>query len=150
MQALNSNQSSMLILQETCIDAAGSLVVYAPVDIPAMHVVMSGGDSAYVALLPSGFAIVPDGQNPASSSSGGPTTSNNNNNADGCSSLQHQSSSSSRGSGGGGGGSLLTVAFQILVNSLPTAKLTVESVETVNNLISCTVQKIRAALHCEN
>ncbi|XP_051145705.1 homeobox-leucine zipper protein ANTHOCYANINLESS 2-like [Andrographis paniculata] len=113
--AVNSNQSSMLILQETCIDAAGSLVVYAPVDIPAMHVVMNGGDSAYVALLPSGFAIVPDG--PAA------------------------------GNGGGGGGSLLTVAFQILVNSLPTAKLTVESVETVNNLISCTVQKIKAALH---
>lgn len=103
----------MLILQETCIDSAGSLVVYAPVDIPAMHVVMNGGDSAYVALLPSGFAIVPDGN-------------------------------------GSGEGSLLTVAFQILVNSLPTAKLTVESVETVNNLISCTVQKIKAALQCES
>ena len=104
----------MLILQETCIDSAGSLVVYAPVDIPAMHVVMNGGDSAYVALLPSGFAIVPDGN------------------------------------GSGEEGSLLTVAFQILVNSLPTAKLTVESVETVNNLISCTVQKIKAALQCES
>ncbi|XP_047962940.1 homeobox-leucine zipper protein ANTHOCYANINLESS 2-like isoform X2 [Salvia hispanica] len=108
--AVNTNQSSMLIVQETCIDAAGSLVVYAPVDIPAMHVVMNGGDSAYVALLPSGFAIVPDGVS----------------------------------------GSLLTVAFQILVNSLPTAKLTVESVETVNNLITCTVQKIKAALQCES
>lgn len=103
----------MLILQETCTDASGSLVVYAPVDIPAMHVVMNGGDSAYVALLPSGFAVVPDGP-------------------------------------GSDGGSLLTVAFQILVNSLPTAKLTVESVETVNNLISCTVQKIKAALQCES
>ncbi|KAJ7951093.1 Homeobox-leucine zipper protein like [Quillaja saponaria] len=128
--AMNANQSSMLILQETCIDAGGSLVVYAPVDIPAMHVVMNGGDSAYVALLPSGFAIVPDGPG-----SGGPTANGN------C--------------GGGSGpervsGSLLTVAFQILVNSLPTAKLTVESVETVNNLISCTVQKIKAALHCES
>lgn len=129
---MNSNQSSMLILQETCINAAGSLVVYAPVDIPAMHVVMNGGDSAYVALLPSGFAIVPDGpgsRGPASAtngpcSNGGP--------------YQRVS------------GSLLTVAFQILVNSLPTAKLTVESVETVNNLISCTVQKIKAALHCES
>ncbi|KAG6430132.1 hypothetical protein SASPL_108194 [Salvia splendens] len=108
--AVKSNQSSMLILQETCIDAVGSLVVYAPVDIPAMHVVMNGGDSAYVALLPSGFAIVPDGVS----------------------------------------GSLLTVAFQILVNSLPTAKLTVESVETVNNLITCTLQKIKAALQCES
>lgn len=125
LQAMNANQSSMLILQETCIDASGALVVYAPVDIPAMHVVMNGGDSSYVALLPSGFAVLPDG-----GIDGG-------------------------GSGDGdqrpvGGGSLLTVAFQILVNNLPTAKLTVESVETVNNLISCTVQKIRAALQCES
>uniref|UniRef100_A0A0C9S5A6 TSA: Wollemia nobilis Ref_Wollemi_Transcript_13059_2970 transcribed RNA sequence n=1 Tax=Wollemia nobilis TaxID=56998 RepID=A0A0C9S5A6_9CONI len=129
--AMNSNQSSMLILQETCTDASGSLVVYAPVDIPAMHTVMSGGDSAYVALLPSGFAILPDGPE--------------------CRPLALHAQT---GNGVDGqqrvGGSLLTVAFQILVNSLPTAKLTVESVETVNNLISCTVQKIKAALHCED
>lgn len=130
---MNANQSSMLILQETCIDAAGSLVVYAPVDIPAMHVVMNGGDSAYVALLPSGFAIVPDGPG-----SRGPLNNNHNNNGP-TSNGGHRVS-----------GSLLTVAFQILVNSLPTAKLTVESVETVNNLISCTVQKIKAALNCES
>ncbi|KAK8640429.1 hypothetical protein V6N13_008183 [Hibiscus sabdariffa] len=126
--AMNPNQNSMLILQETCIDAAGSLVVYAPVDIPAMQLVINGGDSSYVALLPSGFAIIPD-----CPGSRGPT---------------------SNGRIGGEsqtvGGSLLTVAFQILVNSLPTAKLTVESVETVNNLISCTVQKIKAALQCES
>ncbi|CAA0830704.1 Homeobox-leucine zipper protein ANTHOCYANINLESS 2 [Striga hermonthica] len=124
---MDSNQNSMLILQETCIDASGSLVVYAPVDIPAMHVVMNGGDSAYVALLPSGFSIAPDGQHgDGPSSDDGPPQA-------------HRSSV----------GSLLTVAFQILVNSLPTAKLTVESVETVNNLISCTVQKIKAALQCD-
>ncbi|KAG2331091.1 hypothetical protein Bca52824_002271 [Brassica carinata] len=121
---MNANQSSMLILQETCIDASGALVVYAPVDIPAMHVVMNGGDSSYVALLPSGFAVLPDGG------------------FDGGSGDSEQRPV--------GGGSLLTVAFQILVNNLPTAKLTVESVETVNNLISCTVQKIRAALQCES
>ncbi|XP_013692685.2 homeobox-leucine zipper protein HDG1-like isoform X2 [Brassica napus] len=111
--AMNASQSSMLILQETSIDASGAVVVYAPVDIPAMHAVMNGGDSAYVALLPSGFAILPDGQGTEET------------------------------------GSLLTVAFQILVNSLPTAKLNVESIETVSNLISCTVQKIRAALRCD-
>lgn len=130
--AMNSNQSSsMLILQETCTDASGSLVVYAPVDIPAMHVVMSGGDPAYVALLPSGFAILPDGPECR------PLALNPTGNGVGVNSPRV-------------GGSLLTVAFQILVNSLPTAKLTVESVETVNNLISCTVQKIKAALHCED
>jgi homeobox-leucine zipper protein len=115
----------MLILQETSTDASGSLVVYAPVDIPAMHVVMNGGDSAYVALLPSGFAVLPDGHSDESGN--------------------HDDASQRRASG-----SLLTVAFQILVNSLPTAKLTVESVETVNNLISCTIQKIKVALQCES
>ncbi|KAA8516004.1 hypothetical protein F0562_019183 [Nyssa sinensis] len=106
--AMNTNQSSMLILQETCIDAAGSLVVYAPVDIPAMHVVMNGGDSAYVALLPSGFAIVPDGPGSRLPPSNGPTNG-----------AQSNGVGPQRVSG-----SLLTVAFQILVNSLPTAKLT--------------------------
>ncbi|KAF7085103.1 hypothetical protein CFC21_088588 [Triticum aestivum] len=114
--AMSANQSSMLILQETCTDASGSIVVYAPVDIPAMQLVMNGGDSTYVALLPSGFAILPDGPSIGS---------------------EHKT-----------GGSLLTVAFQILVNSQPTAKLTVESVETVNNLISCTIKKIKTALQC--
>ncbi|KAF2320331.1 hypothetical protein GH714_027167 [Hevea brasiliensis] len=55
----NANENSMLILQETWNDASSSLVVYAPVDIPSMSVVMNGGDSTYVALLPSGFVIHP-------------------------------------------------------------------------------------------
>lgn len=121
----------MLILQETCTDASGSLVVYAPVDIPAMHVVVSGGDLAYVALLPSGFAILPNGPKcrPLALNPTGKGVGVNNPRV---------------------GGSLLTVSFQILVNSLPTAKLTVEPVETLNNLISYTVQKIKVALHCED
>lgn len=108
MQGGNGNESNMLILQDTWTDAWCSAIVYAPVDVQSLNVVMSGGDSSYVALLPSGFAILPDGP--------------------------------------GGGGSLLTVGLQILVNSLPTGKLTVESIDTVNNLISCTIQKIKAAL----
>ncbi|TQD90185.1 hypothetical protein C1H46_024213 [Malus baccata] len=50
------------------------------------------------------------------------------------------------GDSGSGGGSLLTVAFQILVDSVPTAKLSLGSVATVNNLIACTVERIKAAL----
>ena len=121
----------MLILQESCTDASGSYVIYAPVDIVAMNVVLSGGDPDYVALLPSGFAILPDG------SVGGGGDGND----------QEVVSSSTTASGSCG--SLLTVAFQILVDSVPTAKLSLGSVATVNSLIKCTVERIKAALACD-
>ncbi|KAH7557598.1 hypothetical protein JRO89_XS11G0187900 [Xanthoceras sorbifolium] len=120
----NPTETPMLILQETWNDASGSLVVYAPIDLPLVNMVMNGGDSTCVALLPSGFAILPDGEA----------------GHDGTTASTSEASSSK----GRGGGCILTIAFQILVNSLPTAKLTVESVETINNLISCTIQKIKA------
>ncbi|KAK2644425.1 hypothetical protein Ddye_019620 [Dipteronia dyeriana] len=122
VNSANSNQSNMLVLQESCTDSTGSYVIYAPVDIVAMNMVLSGGDPDYVALLPSGFAILPDGP----------------------------------GLSGGGilevgsGGSLLTVAFQILVDSVPTAKLSLGSVATVNSLIKCTVERIKSAVMCDN
>lgn len=115
----NSSQNNMLILQESCLDITGSYVIYAPVDIAAMNVVLSGGDPDYVALLPSGFAILPDGSSNAENSNIA-------------------------------GGSLLTVAFQILVDSVPTAKLSLGSVATVNSLIKCTVERIKASITCEN
>ncbi|XP_039040660.1 homeobox-leucine zipper protein HDG2-like isoform X2 [Hibiscus syriacus] len=120
VNSANSSQSNMLILQESCTDSTGSFVIYAPVDIVAMNVVLNGGDPDYVALLPSGFAILPDGTD------GGIADA------------------------GGSGGSLLTVAFQILVDSVPTAKLPLGSVATVNNLIACTVERIKASLSCDN
>ncbi|KAJ7948163.1 Homeobox leucine zipper protein [Quillaja saponaria] len=120
VNSANSSQSNMLILQESCTDLTGSFVIYAPVDIVAMNVVLNGGDPEYVALLPSGFAILSDG------------------------------TSSSSPHGDGNGGSLLTVAFQILVDSVPTAKLSLGSVATVNNLIACTVERIKASLSCES
>ncbi|KAL6990809.1 Homeobox-leucine zipper protein PROTODERMAL FACTOR 2 [Sarracenia purpurea var. burkii] len=122
VNSANSSQSNMLILQESCTDATGSYVIYAPVDIVAMNVVLNGGDPDYVALLPSGFAILPDG--PTHHGGGIPET--------------------------GTGGSLLTVAFQILVDSVPTAKLSLGSVATVNSLIKCTVERIKSAVGGEN
>ncbi|KAL6284593.1 hypothetical protein ACE6H2_015522 [Prunus campanulata] len=116
VNSANSSQSNMLILQESCTDKTASFVIYAPVDIVAMNVVLIGSDPDYVALLPSGFAILPDG--------GGMGDS-------------------------GSGGSLLTVSFQILDDSAPTAKLSLGSVATVNNLIACTVERIKAALSCD-
>lgn len=122
VDSANSSQSNMLILQESSTDSTGSYVIYAPVDIVAMNVVLSGGDPDYVALLPSGFAILPDG----------PTHH-------GVGNLEV-----------GSGGSLLTVAFQILVDSVPTAKLSLGSVATVNSLIKCTVERIKGAVGGEH
>ncbi|WOL09374.1 homeobox-leucine zipper protein ROC8-like [Canna indica] len=127
LRGLNSGQNTMLILQECCTDASGSVVVYSPIDLPAINIVMSGEDPSYIPILPSGFTILPDGR-----SAGG------------------QGASSSSNPMGGSSGSLVTVAFQILMSSLPSAKLNLESVMTVNNLISTTVQQIKAALNCSD
>ncbi|KAG4118100.1 hypothetical protein ERO13_D12G272900v2 [Gossypium hirsutum] len=126
LRAFNTSHNNMLILQESCIDSSGSLVVYCPVDLPAINVAMSGEDPSYIPLLPSGFTITPDGHLEQ---------------GDGA------STSSSTGHGRSSGGSLITVAFQILVSSLPSAKLNLDSVTTVNNLIGTTVQQIKAALN---
>lgn len=119
VNSANSSQSNMLILQESSTDSTGSYVIYAPVDIVAMNVVLGGGDPDYVALLPSGFAILPDGPGDHSG-------------------VSHDV------------GSLLTVAFQILVDSVPTAKLSLGSVATVNNLIKCTVERIKGEIAGES
>ncbi|CAN1328047.1 Homeobox-leucine zipper protein PROTODERMAL FACTOR 2 [Linum perenne] len=89
-----------------------------------MNVVLNGGDPDYDALLPSGFAILPDR-----------TVSGNNGGESGEATAA-------------AGGSLLTLAF--LVDTVPTAKLPLgrrsNQIATVNNLIVCTVERIKAAL----
>ncbi|KAK9118158.1 hypothetical protein Scep_016251 [Stephania cephalantha] len=124
-QAHNSNRNNMLVLQESCIDSSGFLIVYATVDLIDINVAMNGEDSSCIALVPCGFTIIPDGRRRSSQGSGA------------------SSSATSQG-----GGSLLTVALQIQVSSLPSSKLNSESVTTVNNLINSTVQQIKAALNC--
>ena len=116
---MNTSQNNMLILQESCVDSSGSVVVYCPVDLPAINMAMSGEDPSYFPLLPSGFTISPDGR------------------------VQEGGASTSISSG-----SLITVVFQILVSNLPSARLSPESVTTVNNLIGNTIHQIKAALNC--
>ncbi|XP_052183077.1 homeobox-leucine zipper protein ANTHOCYANINLESS 2-like [Diospyros lotus] len=116
-----THENATLMLQETQTDASGSIVVYAAVDIAAMQLVMSRGDSSSVALLPSGFAVVPYYKHGNSTDNLVPVE----------------------------GGSLLTVGFQILVDRHPpTAKISMESVDSVKGLLLRTVQRIKAALHC--
>lgn len=125
--AANMNQNNMLRLQETSKDLSGSLIVYAAVEMSSMNMVLNGGDSSCVALLPSGFAIVPD----CFPKSEGPSSGNG--------SVPEDIS---------GSRSLLTVSFQILLNNLPTAQLTKESVNTMKTLMSRTIQGIKDVLGC--
>ncbi|KAL5575171.1 hypothetical protein UlMin_016870 [Ulmus minor] len=121
------SKENMWVLQDCCTNAFESMIVYAPVDIAGMQSVMSGCDSSTLVVLPSGFSILPDGVESR------PQV---------ITSRQEEKSTE--------GGSLLTVAFQVLANSSPTAKLTMESLDSVNTLISCTLKNIKTTLQCED
>ncbi|XP_010550261.1 PREDICTED: homeobox-leucine zipper protein HDG8 [Tarenaya hassleriana] len=109
-------ESGMLMLQESFMDSLGGMMVYAPIDIPTMHVAVNGDDPSAVPILPSGFIISRDGRS-------SPVTVE--------------------------GSTLLTVAFQILVSGPTYSRdLNMESVATVNTLISSTIQRVKAMLNC--
>ncbi|KAJ6704331.1 HOMEOBOX-LEUCINE ZIPPER PROTEIN MERISTEM L1 [Salix viminalis] len=124
---MKSKENSMWVLQDSGTNAYESMVVYAPVDTNGMQSVINGCDSSSLAILPSGFSILPDGHESR------PLV---------ITSRQEERSTE--------GGSLLTIAFQILTNTSPTTKLTMESVDSVNALISCTLKNIRTSLQCED
>lgn len=124
---MKTDEHNVLVLQDSCTNAYESTVVYAPVDINGMQSVMTGCDSSKIAVLPSGFAILPDG---VESRPFLITSRPEEKNTD--------------------GGSLLTLAFQILISNSPTAKLSMDSVDSVNTLISCTWQNIKRGLQCED
>ncbi|KAL7603072.1 hypothetical protein Lser_V15G18172 [Lactuca serriola] len=123
------SKENMWMIRDTSTNTYESMVVCAPVCVTNMQSVMGGCDSSNIAILPSGFAILPDGveTRPSLIRSKG----------------QDQSLEE--------GGSLLTVGFQILTTDDSTGgKLSVESVESVDTLISNTLQNIKAGLQCED
>ncbi|XP_059643825.1 homeobox-leucine zipper protein ROC3 [Cornus florida] len=125
--ASNSSQNVELILQESCTDDSGSLVVYATVNVDAIQLAMSGEDLSCIPLLPLGFVIVPTGHTNNDSAINSETlTSANGNVAD--------------------SGCLLTVGLQVLASTVPTAKLNLSSVTAINNHLCNTVNQINAAL----
>ncbi|KZV56104.1 homeobox-leucine zipper protein GLABRA 2 [Dorcoceras hygrometricum] len=125
--AMKGDEHNMWVLQDSATNAYESTVIYAPVDINGMQSVMTGCDSNNIAILPSGFSIIADGIESRPSVIG----------------FSPEEKCTE-------GGSLLTIAFQILLRNSPTAKLSAESVESVNTLISCTLQNIKRSLQCED
>ncbi|XP_078432145.1 HD-ZIP IV family of homeobox-leucine zipper protein with lipid-binding START domain-containing protein isoform X2 [Wolffia australiana] len=112
-------------LEETCTNSFESMLVYARVAVERMKAVMNGCDSDDVAALPSGFSILPDGLEEST-----PVTI------------------TSFGKAAGSGGALVTVAFQLVADDSPAAKLTMDSAEAAGCLISSSISHIRRALRC--
>ncbi|KAI9109432.1 hypothetical protein K1719_019486 [Acacia pycnantha] len=125
------------ILQDSSTSTYESTVVYAPVDITRMQSVIAGRDSSDVPILPSGFSVIPDG-------------------LDAIRPLMITSPSSMHGEGeeeeekNTEGESLLTIAFQVLVSTCPSDKLTHESLESVSSVMACTLRNIKTSLQCED
>uniref|UniRef100_A0A453FK09 START domain-containing protein n=2 Tax=Aegilops tauschii subsp. strangulata TaxID=200361 RepID=A0A453FK09_AEGTS len=119
-------QGGEWVVQDSCTSPCESIVAYAPVDAAVLQPVISGHDSSGVALLPCGFAVVPDGLE------------------------ARPAVIRSRREDGAAAGSLVTVAFQVLASSSPAAALSPESAETVTSLVSCTLRRVKKALGCQD
>ncbi|GMI63883.1 homeobox-7, HOMEODOMAIN GLABROUS 5 [Hibiscus trionum] len=120
--ASNSSQHVELMLQESCTDRSGSLVVYSTVDVDSIQLAMSGEDPSCIPLLPLGFFITPM---ELIKDDGGSTEGAN----------VHVSE-----------GSLLTVGLQVLAGTVPSAKINLSSIAAINNHLCTTVHQISAAL----
>ncbi|CAA0826926.1 Homeobox-leucine zipper protein GLABRA 2, partial [Striga hermonthica] len=125
--AMKTDEHNTWILQDNSTNAYEATVVYASVDANGMQSVMTGCDSSNIAVLPSGFSILPDGIESRP--------------------FVITSRPDEKGSEGG---SLLTIAFQMLIGDSTTAKLSVDSVDVVNTLISSTLHNIKRSLQCED
>ncbi|CAG7903179.1 unnamed protein product [Brassica rapa] len=128
IQTVKSREKSTWVLQDSCTNSYESVVVYAPVDINTTQMVIAGHDPSNIQILPCGFSIIPDGVE----------------------SRQLVISSAQEADRNTQGGSLLTMALQTLVNQSPAAKLNMESVESVTNLVSVTLHNIKRCLQIED
>ncbi|KAL4333529.1 hypothetical protein GQ457_07G011870 [Hibiscus cannabinus] len=118
----NSSQHVELMLQESCTDRSGSLVVYSTVDVDSVQLAMSGEDPSFIPLLPLGFFITP------------------------MEVIKDDAGSAEEANGHISAGSLLTVGLQVLASTIPSAKVNLSSIAAINNHLCTTVHQISAAL----
>ncbi|PVH38016.1 hypothetical protein PAHAL_5G150600 [Panicum hallii] len=119
------DQDGEWILQDSSTSPCESTVAYAAVDAAALRPVIDGHDSSGVAVLPCGFAVMPDGleSRPAVFTS--------------CRKEEEDRSAAEAG------GALVTVAFQALASPSPP-----DAAETVAGLAACALGNIKRALRC--
>lgn len=131
----DGTNSKVLILQETSTDLSCSLVVYSLIEETLMRGIMDGRERNTIFVLPSGFAILPDGHGKAhadhtaaNSSSSAPPIDGHNNNA----------------------GSLVTAAFQTLLPGNLSGNLDTGVFEDARHQLCHAITKIKAAVGASN
>ncbi|XP_040874362.1 homeobox-leucine zipper protein HDG11 [Glycine max] len=126
MRPFIPKENNMVILQESYVDALGSMLVFAPFYMEGLDLIMKGEDSSLFPILPSGLTI----------------------------SWDYQSNKVPEGQSGQVGqsrGSLVTLMFQLLASS--TSKIDnvdMKLIGSINTLVTSTVEKIKDALNCSN
>ncbi|CAI0377887.1 unnamed protein product, partial [Linum tenue] len=93
---------------------------------------LNGGEGRFVVLLSSGFVVLPYGH--------GRVVQNDVGGEEG-------QAAAGVDEGVVMSGCVVTIGFQILVNNLSVGKLAAHSMDTVNNLPLCTIQRIKDSLH---
>lgn len=134
--ASNSSQNVELMLQESCTDQSGSLLVYTTIDVDSIQLAMSGEDPSCIALLPQGFMIVPMVSSNTDTSSLGGNSSDQGT----------PSSTTTTNAGAANSGCLLIMGMQVLASTIPSAKLNLSSVTAINNHLCNTLHQIESAL----
>ncbi|KAM3293937.1 hypothetical protein ACQJBY_037066 [Aegilops geniculata] len=125
-----SSCNKKLILQQACGDAPCMVVAYAPIDAGELKDVMHGGSRAsLISLLPSGFAILPDGVGDMQID---PLDAN----PSAVDPIDHQKNR----------GSLVSVLWQ---TRLIGGNLTPQTIDNVGNNVSGSIMKIKDAVHAK-
>ncbi|GAB4834776.1 hypothetical protein Ancab_033044 [Ancistrocladus abbreviatus] len=138
--ASNSSQNVELMLQESCTDSSGSLIVYSTIEVNYIQLVMSGEDPSCIPLLPLGFSIIP-------TAAGGPSAHRPGSVGGATASLEEDGGHSGAPSDSSNlSGCLLTVGLQVHASTVPSAKLNLSSVTAINNHLCNAVHQINAAL----
>ncbi|KAK3143055.1 hypothetical protein QOZ80_4BG0357300 [Eleusine coracana subsp. coracana] len=125
----DDTNNHMLILQEVCSDNTFSLVVYSVIEWKAMLAITEGADPSSNVLLPSGFAILPDGHKHTTRAPSAATSSSNAHNiTTGC---------------------ILTGAYQILWPNPPTENLAADTFDNIGKQLCRAIEKIKAAVRAD-
>ncbi|GAB2277678.1 hypothetical protein Dimus_012383 [Dionaea muscipula] len=130
LQPFNAREK-VLIFQESFVDCLGSLIVYAPVNVPSLDAAARGFDSSHIPILPSGFIISSNGRTPRGNNTASTDT--------------NEASTSNSASGPRSGGSLLTFSFNLLASTdLSAASESLQSVLLAKAIVGTTIQQLRA------